>query len=109
MPAKDSRLNAAAEAVGSALGRFAAALESWTHQGERRSAIERVTATLDSHRQRLADLPPHTGKIGALSEVAHVASRQSARKSRPAGRRAASKAKATRSSRGGRRSSPGSR
>jgi hypothetical protein len=109
MPTRNSRLNAAAEAVGSALGRFATELESWTHQGERQAAIEKVSAMLDSRRQQFAAAPPHAGKIGAIAEVAHLASPQSPKKSRAASRRGASGANAPRSTRPHRRSGSGGR
>src|SRR5690348_2243975 len=81
--ARNSRLNAAAAAVGAALGRFVAEAQTWTHARERQSAIDVVSATLEEHR-RLLDQPPVEGRIGAISEVAHQS--DSARPKKPAPR-----------------------
>jgi hypothetical protein len=77
MPAdsKQERLNAAAEAVGTALGRFAAELAQWTHRGARGGrqpdVAKALTAALAANSARIAKAPSN-GRIGALAEIAHV-------------------------------------
>ena len=70
-----SRLNAAAEALGTALGRFATELESITHRGQAKDLARTVTAALErAHEYTPGEtVEPSDGRIGAMAEIAHVA------------------------------------
>jgi hypothetical protein len=98
MPAdtKQDRLNAAAEAVGTALGRFATELAAWTHRGPRQPEVAKAIAAALAASSHQPASTPSNGRIGALAEIAHVPSRLPRSKARKSGtrRNAAAKGKA---------------